>query len=142
MPQHHLSRHTKLTMVNAEAASAGTAINTSSVDMQDYRGAWFFGTMVTANASNFANLARSIDDTTFNDLTGTKVTPGDAGDQFSIDVWDAGERYLRLEVDRGGADTVVGEIFCLQYGAPRKLPATHGTTVDHEYHANPGEGTA
>ena len=137
----NFSKRNKVTLVNAEAASAGTAVNSSSVDMQGFDGVVFIGTMVTANASNFANLATSTDDSSFSDLLGTKVTPGDNGDQFMIDLFNPLERYIRLEVDRGGANTVVGEIFAIQYGQ-HKSPQTHGSTVDNETHISPARGTA
>lgn len=137
----NLLKNTKLTKVLALSASAGTALNTASVDMQGFEGVMFFGRMATNNAANFANLAQSIDDTTFNDLLGTKVVPGDDADSFCIDVYRPLERYVRLEVDRGGANTIVGDIYAIQYGA-RKAPTSQGATIDSEMHISPIEGTA
>ncbi len=135
------TENVKCTKVNAQAASAGTAINSSSVDMQGFEGVVFVGEMVTANASNFANAATSSDDASFNDLEGSKVTPGSDGDCWQICIHKPLERYIRCEVDRGGADTAVGTIYAFQYGA-RKVPVTHGSTVDTETHISPAEGTA
>ncbi|MCH7573603.1 MAG: hypothetical protein IIA59_00600 [Candidatus Marinimicrobia bacterium] len=137
----NLTKNVKVTLVKAEQSSGGGAINSDSVDMQGFEGVVFIGTMVTANASNFASVAQSADDSSFNDLAGTKVTPGDAGDQFMIDIYKPLDRYLRVDIDRGGANTVVGEIFALQYGA-RKVPVSHGSTIDSEVHVSPAEGTA
>jgi len=142
MGQHNLMRNVALTKVAEDGASAGTAVNSSSVDMQDFEGCVFFGTMDTANAGNYANLARSTDDSTFNDLTGTKVVPGDNDDVFCIDCFRPGERYVRVELVRAGADTAHGEIYALRYGPIRKGPVSHGSDIDIEYHASPGEGTA
>lgn len=142
MGKHNLMRNVRLTKVAEDGTSAGTAVNTSSVDMQDWSGCVFFGTIDTAHASNSANLARSTDDSTFNDLAGTKVASGDNDDVFLIDCLYPGERYVRCELDRSGANTAHGEIYCLQYGPARKVPATHGSDVNAEYHASPGEGTA
>ena len=136
---------TKLAHVNAYAVSAGTAINTTSVDMLGWDGVMFFGTMATINASNFVNLAQSADDSTFADLKGTKVTPTVNGNTFCVDLKISGnaDRYVRLEVDRGGANTVVGDIFAIQYsGNNVALPATWATTINKEFHAAPIEGTA
>ena len=142
MMGHNLTKNCKVTRVKAESASAGTAVNTDSVDMSGYEGVVFIGCMVTAHASNFVNLAQSSDDSTFDDLAGTKVTPGTSGNMFMVDLYKPSDRYVRLEVDRGGANTVVGEIVAIQYGPTRKAPVTHGTTVDSEVHVSPAEGTA
>ena len=137
----NLTKNTKVTMVKVSQSSAGTAINSDSVDMEGYDGVVFFGVIKTANAANFANVAQSDDDSTFNDLIGTKVVPGDNDDSFMIDIDRPEKRYLRCEIDRGGANTVVGDIYALQYKA-RKAPVTHGATIDSELHVSPIEGTA
>lgn len=130
-----------LTKVLAAATSAGTALNSSSVDMAGFEGVMFFGRIATANAANFGNAATSSDDSTFNDLAGTKVVTGDDADSFLIVVHKPLERYLRCEIDRGGADTATGDVYALQYGA-RKPPVSHGATIDSELHVTPAEGTA
>lgn len=137
----NLSKNTKLTKVLALSASAGTALDTASVDMSAWEGVMFFGRMATVNASNFANLAQSANDSSFADLAGTKVVPGDDADSWLIDVYKPGDRYVRCEVDRGGANTIVGDIYALQYG-PKKKPTSQGSTIDAETHISPAEGTA
>lgn len=140
----NLSKKTKLTLVKASQISGGTAVNSDSVDMSGWEGVMFFGSITTANAANFANLAQSSDDggaDAFADLAGTKVVPGDNGDSFLIDCFRPRERYVRCEIDRGGAATVTGDIYALQYG-PKKLPTSQGTTIDAEQHTSPAEGTA
>ena len=134
-------KNVKITMVNDAAASAGTAIDSDSVDMAGFDGVVFVDQMTTANASNFANVATSSDDSSFNDLLGSKVTPGDSGDSWAIEIHKPLERYLRCEVDRGGANTAVGAIYAFQYTG-RKVAVTQGTTIDSEIHAGPAEGTA
>lgn len=140
----NLSKGTKLTLVKAAQTSAGTAINTDSVDMEGFEGVMFFGTVATVNAANFANLAQSDDDgdaDAFADLAGTKVVPGTNGNSFLIDCYKPQERYVRCEIDRGGANTATGDIYALQYGA-RKEPTSQGSTIDAELHVSPDEGTA
>jgi hypothetical protein len=140
----NLTKNVKVTMVKAGAVSAGTAINSDSVDMEGFDGVIFLGTIATANAANFANVAQSSDDGSaddFTDLAGTKVVPGDNGDSYMIDVYRPGKRYLRCELDRGGANTATGDIYAIQYVA-RKAPVTHGATIDSELHVSPAEGTA
>ena len=137
----NLSKNVKVTKVLALSASAGTALNTASVDMQGFEGVMFFGRMATADVANFANLAQSSDDSAFADLAGTKVVPGDDADVFMLDVYRPLDRYVRLEVDRGGADTIVGDIYAIQY-EPRTAATTHSSEIDSETHVSPLEGTA
>ncbi len=137
----NLSKNVKLSLVKDLTATGGTAVNSASVDMQGFEGVMFFVKLATANAANFINAAQSADDVTFNDLLGSKVVPGDNGDVAMIDVYRPIDRHVRLEVDRGGADTVLGEIYAVQYGG-KNVPVTHGSTVDSETHISPAEGTA
>lgn len=138
----NLSKNVKLTKVKALEGSAGTAINSDEVDMAGFDGVMFFGRIATVNASNFANAAQSsVSSGTFLDLLGTKVTPGDDADSFCIDVYKPTDRYVRCEVDRGGTNTIVGDIYAIQYGAHKK-PTSHGSTIDAETHISPAEGTA
>lgn len=140
----NLSKNTKTTLVKAAQTSAGTAINSDSVDMQGFEGVMFVGSVSTVNAANFANVAQSSDDGSsddFTDLLATKVVPGTNGNSFLIDVFRPEKRYVRLEIDRGGANTVTGDIYAIQYGA-RKKPTSQGATIDAETHISPIEGTA
>ncbi len=136
-----LGENVKITKVNAYAASAGTDIETASVDMAGFDGVTFVGEMITANASNFITVETSTDDSSFADLLGSKITPGTSGDSFAVTIHKPLERYLRVEVDRGGTNTAMGSIFAFQYGA-RKVPVSHASTVDHETHISPARGTA
>ena len=137
----NLSKRVKFSLVKAAQSSAGTAVDSDSVDMQGYEGVIFLGTMTTANASNFANAATSSDDSSFNDLLDTKITPGTNGDSWLLDIYRPLERYLRCEVDRGGTNTATGEIFAMQYGGI-KHPQSPTATIDAELHVTPAEGTA
>lgn len=138
----NLSKNVKITKVLAGAVSGGGALNSAAVDMNGFEGVLFVGSIATVNAANFANLAQG--DTSggaFVDLAGTKVVPGDDGDSFQIDVFRPIDQFVRLEIDRGGAATVTGDVYAVQYGAAKK-PTTHGATIDSETHISPAEGTA
>lgn len=137
----NLSKESKLVLVKAAQGSAGTAIDTDSVDMAGYEGVMFFGTIATANAGNFANVAQSANDSSFADLADTKVVPSTNGNSFLIDVVKPQERYVRCEIDRSGTNTATGDIYALLYSS-RKSPTTHGTTIQAETHISPEEGTA
>ena len=93
----NLTKHVKVTKVLALSASAGTALNTASVDMQGFDGVFFVGRMATSDAANFANLAQSADDSSFADLAGTKVVPGDDADSFMIDLYKPTDETARQQ---------------------------------------------
>ncbi len=138
----NLSSTVKAQLVVAGAASAGTAINSSAVDMAGFEGVIFIGSIATVNAANFANLAQG--DTSggaFVDLVATKVVPGVDGDSFMLDLFRPRKRFVRLEIDRGGVDTATGDVYAFQYG-PREAPVTHGSTINAEFHPSPAEGVA
>lgn len=140
----NLTKNCKVTLVKAGQGSAGTDVESDILDMEGYEGVVFFGSIATVNAANFAK-AQQDTDSAFGDdpqdLEGTKVVPGDNGDSFMIDVYKPRERYVRVVVDRGGANTATGDIYAIQYGA-KKAPVSHGATIDSELHVSPAEGTA
>jgi hypothetical protein len=137
----NISKNMKVTLVKAAQSSAGTAINSDSVDMSGFEGVMFVGTIATVDADNFANAAQSSDDSSFADLEGTKDSPVADGNSFAIDIYRPTKRYVRVEIDRGGANTATGDIYAIQYGA-RKAAVSHGSTIDAETHISPDEGTA
>ena len=126
---HNLSKDVLCTQVNAAAVSAGTAVNTASVDMQGYTGCIFVCKIATANAGNSMVVAQSANDSSFADLAGASVVVGTNGDVAILDVAKPGDRYLRAEFDRSGLDTALGEVWAIQYGA-RKRPTTPAATTD------------
>jgi hypothetical protein len=137
----NLTKNVKVTKVSAGGTSAGTAVNSTSVDMAGFEGVVFLGSIATAHANNFANAAQSSDNSTFTDLAGSKVVTASNAHSFMIDINKPSARYVRCELDRGGADTVYGDIYAIQYGA-KVAPTTHGTTIDAELHVSPVTGTA
>ena len=140
-----LSKTVKVTMVLAGAATGSGALNSAAVDMTGFEGVMFVGRLLTAHASNFGNCAvGATSGGSFTDLLGSKVVPGDNGDSFLIDIKRSStltKTWIRCEIDRGGADTVTGDIYAIQYGARKSNPG-HGSTIDAETHIDPIEGTA
>jgi hypothetical protein len=134
----NLSQGVKITKVAAAGASAGTAVNSSSVDMSGFEGVIFIGSLATANAGNSAVAAQSSDNSAFADLSGASVVTGDDADSFLIDVYRPRERYVRVELDRSGANTAYGDIYAVQYKAA-KSPTTHGATIDSVLAISPAE---
>ncbi|MFO8012120.1 MAG: hypothetical protein R6X20_02325 [Phycisphaerae bacterium] len=137
----NLLENVKVTLVKAQQTSAGTDVESDSVDMEGFEGVVFLAKIATANAANFLKAQQSSDDGSsdaFADLEGTKVVPGDDGDQAKLDIYRPRERYVRAVIDRGGASTATGDIYAVQYGA-RKAPIAND---DAETHVSPAEGTA
>ena len=140
----NLSKETKLILVKAAQASAGTAITTDPVDTDGFDGVMFFGSLATVNAGNYAK-ARQGDASNMSDgadLAGTKIVPGNNGDSFLIDLKRPTKRFVDCQVVRAGANTAVGDIYALLYGPPRKSPSHQGPTINAELHVSPEEGAA
>ena len=137
----NLSERTKLTLVKAAQSSAGTTINSDSVDMRGFENVQFFVSVALANAANFVKVQTSSDNSAWNDLTGTKVVVAVDGDVVGVDVIRNRERYLRLVIDRGGLNTATGDVYAVQY-APQIMPTVQPSTVVLERHVSPAEGTA
>lgn len=138
----NLSKVVKVVLAKATQTSAGTEVLSDAIDMQGFEGCVFVGSITTAHADNHAKVKQC--DTSggsYSDLAGSKVTPGDNGDSFLIDVYRPLERFLKLSIIRSGANTVTGDVYALLYGA-KNVPVTHGTTIDSELNVSPAEGTA
>lgn len=135
----NLSKNVKVTKVAAAATSAGTAIDSTAVDMSGFEGVIFVGSIATANAGNTANAAQATTSGgSYADLAGSEVAPGDNGDSFLIDVYRPRERFVRCEIDRSGANSATGDIYAIQYGAASK-PTVHGATIDAILAISPAE---
>lgn len=135
----NLSKNVKVTKVAAGATSAGTAIDSTAVDMSGFEGVIFVGSIATADAGNTANAAQSATSGgSYVDLAGSEVAPGDNGDSFLIDVYRPTKRFVRCEIDRSGADTVTGDVYAIQYQAASK-PTIQGATIDAILAISPAE---
>jgi hypothetical protein len=138
----NLIKSVKVILAKAGQSSAGTDVESDVIDMQGFEACAFVGTIATANAGNYAKVQQC--DTSggsYADLEGTKLVTGDNGDSFLIEVVRPRERFLKLYIERGGANTATGDVYAILSGA-HKVPTTHGTTVDSELHISPAEGTA
>lgn len=77
------------------------------------------------------------------DLEGTKITiagTDDNGIKY-IDLYQPQERYVRLVVDKDGANACAESASYIQYRG-RVVPSTHGPGVSGEAHLAPYEGAA
>ncbi len=139
----NLSKNSKVVLVLAGQATGTSTLTTNPIDMQGFEGVMFVGSLATTNAGNFAK-ARQGQQSNMSDgaeLANTKVVPVNNGDSFLIDIYKPQERYVDLQIVRGGVTTVTGDVYAILYG-PRKIPTTHGPTIAAETHISPAEGVA
>jgi hypothetical protein len=140
-----LFHNVKITKCAAATASNQTDVEGTPVDMQGYEGAVFFGTIGTANAGNYLKVRQGTDSTVTDaaDLEGTKVVATAAAEIVWCEIYKPQERYLQPYIEKGGAATTTGDLYCIQYGG-RKGMETNITTdvIIGERHISPSEGTA
>lgn len=139
----NLSKNTKVVLALAGQVTGTSTLSTNPIDTQGFEGVMFVGSLATANAGNFAK-ARQGQQSNMSDgaeLINTKVVPANNGDSFLIDIYKPQERYVDLQIVRGGVTTITGDVYAILYG-PRKAPTTHGPTIAAETHVSPAEGTA
>lgn len=139
----NLGKQTKVVLALAAQATGTSTLTTNTIDTQGFEGVMFVGSLGSANAGNFAK-ARQGQQSNMSDgadLINTKVVPANNGDSFLLDINRPQERYVDLQIVRGGLTTITGDIYAILYG-PRKAPTTHGATINAETHVSPAEGTA
>lgn len=112
----NLSKEVKITKV-AASGSAGTEVVTGAIDMQGFDGVFMMTTIATANAGNY--LKGQHDDAvglgTVADIAGSKVLSGTNGNVMFLDIYKPTKRYVQGSVIRAGANSVLGEIYIIQY---------------------------
>jgi hypothetical protein len=141
----NLSSEVKITKIKDVSSTAGTEVISDEIDMSGFDGCLFFTTIATANAGNYIKAQE--DDTTgmasAADLADTKVVAASTNDVVWLDIYKPLKRFLRLSVIRAGTNTVVGEIYALQYQG-RKFPISNLVTnsIIGELHISPVAGTA
>jgi len=140
MDFHELSNIAKIDKVKGVTSDGTTAIESDSVDMQDYRGVLFLVELETPATDNIVNIAQSANDSDFDDIENSGVVSG-TSEIVWVDHYDPRDRYVRCEVARG-TSTVVSRIWALRYGA-RKGPADNNIsgTIIGELHIGGIEGT-
>lgn len=139
----NLIKNVKIVLAKAGQTSAGTDVESDVIDTLGFDGCAFVGSIATANAANYAKVQQDSAALMGGaaDIEGTKLVTGDNGDSFLIDIYRPRERYLKLYIERGGANTATGDVYAILYRGT-KCPVTHGSTIDSETHISPAEGTA
>jgi hypothetical protein len=119
-----LSTEVNIRQVAAQAASAGTTVTSSAIDMQGFDAVLIIAPIVTANAGNYLKAQQSSDDGSvdaYSDIEGSKVIV-DANDNLAIlNIRRPSKRYLKALVVRGGANTIAGPVIAIRYNARKGL---------------------
>jgi hypothetical protein len=141
----NLSSGTKLRKVAVAAASAGTEVLTSAIDMEGYEGVLIFVTQATYHATG--NYLKAQQCTTsgggYADLAGSKVLATADAEVLCIDIYRPGKRYVKGSVIRGGTNTATGEIYALQYDTRTRPVVNDVASVQSLVRViSPAEGTA
>lgn len=139
----------KITRIYAGAAAGfGDTLSSDILDMTGFEGVMFIASFGdNAATATIALSAQQDTDSaggTMATLSGTAVNytcaAADAdNDLLVLDVYKPTERYVRAQITRGVANSVVNDIVAIQYGA-MKTPITQGATVlDSELYVSPAE---
>lgn len=130
--------------------ASGTSDRTGAIlDMSGYEGVLMI-VKFAAIAGGAVTSIKAQQDTdpaggTMADLLATGITVANDDDHqvFCIDLQQPRERYVRLFVDKDGANAAAESAVYLQYGA-HTVPITNNVTnlVTGEFHVAPAEGTA
>ena len=118
----------------ANATAAGvTAINCTSVDMQDFEGVQATCSMGTLTAGQVTSLKAqsSTDNSTWADITGAvtaNAADGDSNKMLILDLYRPQQRYVRFVVNRATQNAVIDAVVAYQYG-PKKAAVTQDATT-------------
>lgn len=128
-------------------AAATTDITSDAVDTAGFDGVLFivsFGTITSGAATSIKVQQCDTSGGSYADLEGTAQTVADTNDNktFIVDVFRPREQFLKLVVDRGTQNAVVGSIIAIKYNASQRPVTQHTNTVGNEAFNWPAEGTA
>lgn len=118
--------------VNATAAGT-SAVNGSTVDMQNFESVTFIAALGTLTASQVTSLKAqgSTDNSTWADIPNAATAAAadaDSNKLLVLEVFRPMQRYVRAVVNRGTANAVVDAVIAIQSG-PRKLSTIQDATT-------------
>jgi hypothetical protein len=148
MPIKNLSAAAKVTTA-LDYASANADRTGAILDMKGFEGVMMVVKFATIAGGAATSIKAQQDDAvgggTMADLEGTAQTVADNDDDqiFIIDLVKPRKRYVRLYIDKDGANATAESAIYIQYGA-REEPVVQTVTnaVTYERHVSPAEGTA
>jgi hypothetical protein len=137
-----LINHVKITKV-ALSTTAGTEVLTGAIDMAGYDGVMIFANQATHHdTGNYLKGQQCATSSgSYQDLEGSKVLGTADADVLILDIYKPTKRYVQGSFIRGGTNTVLGEIYILQY-CGNKLPEANAGIYHNVALVSPAEGTA
>lgn len=141
----NFSKANKATPTLAHATGSADR-NGTTIDLQGFHGVAFavhFGavagsaTVIKAQGGHLADMSDAVD------LAGTAQSVVDADDDkvFIVDIANARHRYVRLLVDKDGANSTTESAVAYLYNAD-KVPVVQPSDALAEFHHAPAAGTA
>lgn len=137
----------KVTVVEAAAVAAQTAVESDILDMSGYEGVLFLAMLGDVTTTSVLTLA--CQQNTANSTSGMATLAGSAtftagasdadSKVLALDVYRPRERYVRAYLTRTTADAVVGGIIAIQYGATKKPVTPHASVIDYDTLVEPAE---
>lgn len=134
----NLLRNCKITVVEAAASAAQTALTTDVLDMTGYEGVMFIA--LTGDVSDTSVLTLTVKANSANSTSSPTPITQKASDAFTagatsadskviaVDVYKPTLRYVFAELTRTTANAVIGGIIAIQYG-PNYMPTTQDASV-------------
>jgi hypothetical protein len=127
-----LSRSSKLTLVQAALADGSSDPNSTSVDMAGFEGVMFIGIVGTVTGSGTVEIhaQQSSDDGVADafsdivDMTATADSSTDSDKLLVLDIVQPQKRYVRVAMTRATANSVIGGVAAIQYGAKSMAAST------------------
>lgn len=130
-------------------SAAATDREGATLDMLGFRGVLMvvkFGSIATGAVTKIKaqqGAQSNLSDAADLEGTGITVAADDDNQVFIIDLYEPAERYVRLVVDKDGANATNESALYFRYGATQRPQAVAiADAVTYERHMSPGEGTA
>lgn len=129
----NLINYAKATRIANATAAGITAINCTSVDMQDFETVVGYAAMGTLTATQVTSLKAqsSTDNATWADIAGAvtaNANDADSNKMLILEVYRPQQRYVRFVVNRATANAVIDSVVAVQYG-PKKAAVTQDATT-------------
>lgn len=134
----NLSKHIKVTVVEAVAGAATTELVTDVLDMQGYEGVMFLA--LTGDVTNASVLTLTVKGNSANSVSSPTPVTQKATDAFTagatdadskllmVDVYKPTLRYMFASLTRADQNAAIGGIIAIQY-CSRVQPTTQDATV-------------
>lgn len=137
----------KITVVEAAAAAAQTALDSDILDMSGYEGVLFIAMLGDVTSGSVLTLVAQ--QNTANSTSGMATVSGSAtftagasdadSKVLALDVYRPRERYVRAYLTRTTQDAVVGGVIAIQYGAGKRPTTQHASIIASATAVEPAE---